>query len=144
MKTLFLLLPLFLFGSIKAQTHFQETDQMAVWSIEAAKVAQDYVKLLDQGNYAESWKRGASLFQRTVNQKEWESALARSRGRLGAMKSRTLKDQRPAFDPKGLPKGAYMVVEYNTSFEKAPNSGELLTLIREPNGAWKVLTYQVN
>lgn len=118
--------------------------EMAAWMIEAARAAQEYVNLIDQGKYADSWKQGAKLFQRTISQPEWATALNMVRGKLGAVKSRTVKDQRPAWDPKGLPKGPYMVVEYNTSFEKVPNSGEVLTLMREQDGVWRVLTYQVN
>lgn len=121
-----------------------DSDNMGAWMIEAAKNAKDYVETLDKGDYAKSWSMGDPLFQRTISQNEWASALDLSRKRLGKMKSRTLKDQRPAWDPQGLPKGPYMVVEYNTSFEKAPQSGELLTLRRDSNGNWRVLTYQVN
>ena len=67
-----------------------------------------------------------------------------TRQRLGNTKTRLLKDQRLAHDPKGLPEGAYMIIEYDTSFEHVPNSAELLTLMREPTGLWKVLTYQVD
>jgi hypothetical protein len=124
----------------------QQTDasQVEAWKIEAAKVAKDYVNLLDQGKYAESWDTGSSIFQKTISKGEWVLALQLARQKLGKVQSRTLKDERPAWDPKGLPKGAYMVVEYNTSFAKAPNSGELLTLRLEPSGQWKILTYQVN
>ncbi len=119
-------------------------DEMAAWMIEAAQVAKDYVEGLDRGEYANSWPKGDILFQRTISQKEWVTALGLARKRLGGVKSRTLKDQRPAWDPHGLPKGPYMVVEYNTSFDRAPNSGELLTLRRGADGHWRVLTYQVN
>lgn len=119
-------------------------DEWAGWMIEAAQVAKDYVEGLDKGQYAASWTKGDSLFQRTITQKEWVTALNLARKRLGGVKSRTLKDERPAIDPKGLPKGPYMVVEYNTSFERAPDSGELLTMRRGSDGIWRVLTYQVN
>lgn len=129
-------------SSTPAQT--QEQAQWAAWMIEAARVAEDFVHTIDQGRYAESWSKGAQIFQRTITQKEWEMALQMARTPLGNTVSRTLKDERPAVDPKGLPRGPYMVVEYNTSFQKAPNSGELITMMRESNGQWKVLTYQVN
>lgn len=121
-----------------------ESGDMAAWLIEALHVAQDYVEMLDKGQYSESWTKGAAIFQRTISQKEWDMALKLARRRLGAVQSRSLKDERPAYDPKGLPKGVYMVVEFNTSFQKAQNSGELLTLMRESDGKWRVLTYQVN
>ena len=122
----------------------REQDQMAAWMIEAAQVAKDYVDGLDKEQYAQSWEKSDPLFQKTISQKEWATALEMSRKPLGRTKSRTLKDQRPALDPHGLPKGPYMVVEYHTAFEKAPQSGELLTLRRDPDGRWRVLTYQVN
>lgn len=131
-------------AAIESPLELQNSPELAAAKIESAKVAQDYVQLIDQGRYAESWQRGARLFQGTVSQKQWVAALTLARRRLGQVKSRTLKDQRPAWDPRGLPKGAYMVVEYNTSFTRAPQSGELLTLMQEPNGEWKVLTYHVN
>jgi hypothetical protein len=133
-------------NSIDKQEQATPVDQnlWAAWMIEAAQVAKDYVDTLDQEKYQESWGKGDALFQRTINQKEWTAALDLSRKSLGKVKSRTLKDEKPAIDPQGLPKGPYMVVEYSTSFEKAPNSGELLTLRRGNDGQWKVLTYQVN
>ncbi len=122
----------------------RDQSQMAAWMIEAAQAAKDYVETIDKGLYAQSWSRGDSLFQQTISQKEWATALQGARKPLGKVLSRTLKDQRPAWDPRGLPKGPYMVIEYNTSFEKAPQSGELLTLRMGPDGRWRVLTYQVN
>ncbi len=122
----------------------QEQDQMPAWMIESAQVAKDYVDGLDKGQYAQSWSKGDTLFQHTITKEEWAKALTDSRKPLGKANSRKLKDQRPAQDPHGLPKGAYMVVEYDTSFDNAPNSGELLTLRRGTDGKWRVLTYQVN
>ncbi|MCE2983091.1 MAG: DUF4019 domain-containing protein [Parachlamydia sp.] len=122
----------------------QQSEEMAAWMIEAAQAAKSYVEQLDKGDYSASWTKGDLLFQRTITQKEWVTALNLARKRLGNVRSRTLKDQRPAFDPAGLPKGPYMVVEYNTSFDKARNSGELLTLRRGADNKWRVLTYQVN
>jgi hypothetical protein len=112
--------------------------------IDALQVAKKYVDNIDSGQYEDSWRSGDSIFQKTINPKEWITALQQARAPLGAVKSRTLKDEKPAFNPKGLPQGAYMVVEYTTSFEKAPNSGELLTLRKGEDGKWRVLTYQVN
>jgi hypothetical protein len=122
----------------------KQNEEMAAWMIEAGQVAKNYVEGLDKGEYSASWAKGDILFQRTITQKEWTTALNLARKRLGNVQSRTLKDQRPAWDPVGLPKGPYMVVEYNTSFDAAPGSGELLTLRRGSDGIWRVLTYQVN
>lgn len=122
------------------ENHSQE----AAWMLESAQVANDYVDTIDKGNYAQSWTKGDQIFQHTITKEEWTKALNQSRKPLGKVISRKVKDQRPAMNPQGLPRGAYMVVEYDTSFEKAPLSGELLTLRRGSDGTWRVLTYQVN
>lgn len=121
-----------------------ESGAMSAWLIEALQAARSYVEMLDRGQYSESWNYGAKLFQRTITQAEWTKALELARKRLGGVRSRTLKDERPAYNPRGMPAGVYMVVEFNTSFDRAPNSGELLTLMRDSDGQWHVLTYQVN
>jgi Protein of unknown function (DUF4019) len=122
----------------------EDQGQTAAGMIESAQVAQDYVDGLDGEQYAQSWTKGDQIFQHTISKEEWTKALNLSRKPLGKVKSRKLKDQRPAWDPHGLPRGAYMVVEYDTSFENAPSSGELLTLRKGSDGKWRVLTYQVN
>lgn len=122
----------------------EEQAQMASWMLESGKVANDYVDAIDKEQYAQSWTKGDQIFQHTITKDEWAKALDQSRKPLGKVTSRKLKDQRPAMNPQGLPKGAYMVVEYDTNFEKAPSSGELLTLRRGSDGTWRVLTYQVN
>jgi hypothetical protein len=118
--------------------------EMKAWMKESAPAALDYVNMLDRGEYAQSWSKGDPVFQQVLSQDEWVKSLNGARKPLGKVTSRKLKDQRPAVNPKGLPIGAYMVVEYDTAFENAPVSGELLTLHRGTDGKWRVLTYQVN
>jgi hypothetical protein len=82
------------------------------------------------------------LFQSTIPQKEWRTHLEGKRRPLGAVRAREVKDQRPAWDPRGLPKGAYMVLEFTTTFANGTKE-ELITMMQEQNGAWKVLTYEI-
>lgn len=131
-------------NSAKSGKENVEQTQQAAWMLESAKVAGDYVDALDREYYDQSWTRGDQIFQHTITKEEWTKALIKNRKPLGKVNSRTMKDQRLAMDPQGLPRGAYMVVEYDTSFANAPSSGELLTLRRGSDGTWRVLTYQVN
>lgn len=102
-----------------------------------------WLKLVDQGNYGQSWDAGALTFELTITKQEWEKALTAMRQPLGSVMSRELLEQRIAENPKGLPKGSYMVLFYKTSFSNRPEANELLTLQQQNNGQWKVLTYHV-
>ena len=62
---------------------------------------------------------------------------------MGELESRTVLDQRTAQNPQGLPAGEYMVMVYKTSFTNNKNSNEVVTLMQESDGKWRVLTYQV-
>lgn len=119
-------------------------DEVAGWMVETGKIGKDFVEGIDKGEYAQSWTNGDQLFQHTITQDNWTKALSDNRAKLGKVKSRTLKEQKPAWDPHGLPKGAYMVVEFDTSFDNAPGTVELLTMRRGSDNKWRVLTYEVN
>lgn len=114
----------------------------AAWVIECAQVAKDYVDRLDRGQYVQSWSKGDLFFQHAVSQKEWMQLLNSTRKKLGSVRSRALRNQQIAWNPVGMPQGAYMVIEFKTAFENSPSSKELLTLRRGSDGIWRVLTYQ--
>lgn len=110
---------------------------------ESVLAAQKWLSLLDKEKYSESWDTGSQLFQQTIPKEEWQKVMDAIRKPLGKVSSRDILDQRTANNPKGLPVGEYIVLFYNTSFAGKPAAHELVTLIKESNGQWKVLTYQV-
>lgn len=109
---------------------------------DTANVAAQWLKMIDDGKYGESWDFASQLFQFTLKRKEWEVAEEKLRAPMGRLISRQLVLQAPAKDPKNLPKGDYMVLEYKASFANRPEVSELVTMIKESDGKWRVLTYQ--
>lgn len=105
--------------------------------------AEAWLKLVDQGRYENSWEAGALSFQLTISKKEWSKALDTLRKPLGTVVSRQLLEQRVAQNPKGLPAGEYLVIYYKTIFSNRADANELLTLQKQNNGQWKLLTYHV-
>lgn len=112
--------------------------------VDAAKAAQAWLKLVDSGNYEQSWEDGSVSFKQVMPKKSWVFALDAARKPLGPIQSRTLVDEIPKANPSRLPAGLYMVFNFKSSFVNATNSGELLTMRKDPDGHWRVLTYQVN
>lgn len=110
----------------------------------SAATGESWLNLVDQGRYENSWEAGALTFQLTISKKEWSKNLELQRKSLGKEVSRKLVEQRVAENPKGLPAGEYMVNVYKTSFSNKPEAIEVMTLQKQNNGSWKVLTYFVN
>lgn len=109
----------------------------------AALASENWLKLIDDHKYGESWDASSRIMQGTIKRAEWVQAMDSLRKPFGKVTSRTVLDQRTAKDPKGLPQGDYMVMFYSTNFANKQSAHELVTLFKE-GGTWKVLTYQVN
>lgn len=110
---------------------------------EAAKASKDWLTLLDNGRYGDSWEKASSLLKKTMPKNGWEQVLEKTRKPLGSVGSREAIDQRVAKNPHGLPPGSYMVLFYKTKFAQKAMAYELVTLFNE-DGHWRVVTYQVN
>jgi hypothetical protein len=108
----------------------------------SAEAANRWLALVDQGKYGESWDTASNIMRFTIKRDEWIKAQEKLRGPLGNVISRTIVEQSPAKDPKGLPAGDYMVLAYKTKFTNRPSAYELVTMVLSTDGLWKVLTYQ--
>jgi hypothetical protein len=109
---------------------------------EAAKTAADaWLVLVDKGQYAESWEQAAKLFKGAVTQDKWKEAATAVRAPLGKVVSRKLKSRQLTDSLPGAPAGRYVVIEYDTEFEKKPSAVEIVTPMADPDGAWRVSGY---
>lgn len=112
--------------------------------LEALKAAQAWLKLVDEGRYEESWNQGSVSFKAVMPKSSWVEALNAARRPLGAVQKRSVKNQAPAMNPNRMPPGLYMVINYDTSFALATQSGEFMTMRKDPDGKWRILDYRVN
>lgn len=107
----------------------------------SADAAAAWLQFVDNGQFSQSWNSGSKTFQLTIKQGEWDKAMEKLRRPLGNLVKRDLIEQRTAKNPKGLPEGEYMVLFYKSSFSNRPEANELITMVRESDGKWRVLTY---
>jgi hypothetical protein len=109
---------------------------------EAARVsAEGWLALVDQGKYADSWDQAAKLFRGAVTKEQWQTAAAAARGPLGKMISRKLKSSQYTQALPGAPDGRYVVIQYDSVFEKKAQAVETITPMADPDGAWRVSGY---
>jgi hypothetical protein len=101
-----------------------------------------WLKLLDQGNYGESWETATKFIQYTLTKEEWIQSMDILRKPLGSMIDRTLVDMRVAMNPPNVPEGEYMILVFDTKFSSGTTAKELLTM-QEHQGVWRLYTYSL-
>ena len=98
--------------------------------------ARQWLVLVDDKNYAQSWSQAGKAFQAKQKADAWAAAAGDKRGALGAVASRDLK----SID---LGRTDIAVVKYDTVFAHKAQAVETVTLAFE-NGGWQVTDYSVN
>jgi hypothetical protein len=105
--------------------------------------ARAWLSLVDEGKYAESWNQAATVFKETVTQESWIQSLKSYRQPLGKNKSRTRTSSKYARTLPGAPDGEYVVIQYQSSFEKKQSAVETITPMLDRDGKWRVSGYYI-
>ena len=109
----------------------------------AVKAVESWLNLVDSARYAESWKAAASLFREKVTAAQWEEAVRSARGPLGPVESRKLVTAQYTRTLPGAPDGEYVVIRYETTFQKKKSSIETVTPMKDNDGVWRVAGYTI-
>ena len=118
----------------------------------AVGAAEEWLALVDAGNSEESWQHAASLFKygisserffiSGISNQQWRSSVKEVQASLGKVALRRLKSKRYTEELPWEPDGEYVVIEYETSFERQMNRTEVVILIKERDGVWRVCRYK--
>lgn len=111
--------------------------------VAAQASAEEWLAVVDQGNYKESWKMMAATFKETVSRRRWNSTVQDLRAPLGKTLSRKLKSAELTKDLAGAPDGEYVVLKFDTDFENKSNVVETVTPMRESDLQWRVSGYSL-
>jgi hypothetical protein len=109
----------------------------------AVASAERWLGLVDQGNYTESWKEAATLFRNAVSQRQWKQTLQAVRKPLGTLVTRKVKTKTYSISLPGAPDGEYVVIEFESSFEKKRSAVETVTPMMDKDGKWRVSGYYI-
>lgn len=101
---------------------------------EVIAAAQNWLELLDQARWEESYRLTGTAFRKLNTAQVWARVSERVRGPLGAMVSRTLESQ----DFVPAPPSGYEVVKFRTAFANKPAAIETVSFVREGD-AWRVV-----
>jgi hypothetical protein len=105
--------------------------------------AKQWLTLIDDGNYAESWNQAGSYLKGKIGSDAFGQQVGGTRTPLGAMSSRNLKDVKVSKTLPGMPDGQYAVVRYDSAFAHKAAAVESVTLSSGKDG-WSVIGYHIN
>ena len=115
---------------------------------EAAKeAALEWLALVDDGEYADSWEQAGKLLQAAVTSEEWANAAQSARNQVATMlpgidfSTRGLITARYTEDIPNAPPGEYVIAQYAIS-QSGQKIIETVSLQLEGE-AWKVVGYFV-
>jgi hypothetical protein len=117
------------------------TDSTAVATADAQHVAELWLATLDAGKYAEGWTEAATPLRSAVAQPAFVQAMTASRAPLGALKTRALRSATYATSVPGAPDGQYVVMQFDTTFDKKQLALETVTPMKDADGQWRVSGY---
>lgn len=109
----------------------------------AVEAANQWLNLIDNGQYAESWELTAELFRRAVEKKTWNKQMNAVRKPLGKLISREVIKKEYMISMPGAPDGEYVVIQYSTNFENKKNAIETVTPMKDKDGEWRVSGYYI-
>jgi hypothetical protein len=102
-----------------------------------------WLSLVDEENSAESWNQAAGLFRAAVTREQWQNTLKAVRVPLGKVVARKLKSKQYTKTLPGAPDGEYVVIQYETTFEKKQSVIETVTPMLDKDGKWRVSGYYI-
>jgi len=114
--------------------------------------AEEWLALVDVGDFEESWEHTAShfksgifekhFFKSGISKQQWQSSLRTVEDSLRKAVLRRLKSKRYTTKLPWEPPGQYVVIEYETTFERQMNRTETVILMKESDGEWRVAGYK--
>ena len=110
----------------------------------ATESAQNWLNLVDEEKYEESWDETAAYFQGVISKEQWNSSMESVRKPLGEKLSRNLKSKQYRTNVPGAPDGEYVVIQFQTSFSNKKSAIETVTPMKDADGKWRVAGYYIN
>jgi hypothetical protein len=109
----------------------------------AVAAAQEWLTMVDDRKYVESWKEAAQYFKNAVKQEQWEQSLQAVRNPLGKLISRQVESKIYTTSLPGAPDGEYVVIQFMSSFENKRSAIETVTPMMDKDAKWRVSGYYI-
>ena len=110
---------------------------------DAMEVAREWLVLVDGSAYGEAWDTAGTMFRGSVEREKWEIAVTQARNTAGALMARKLRTASFTRQLPNKPEGEYVIIHFDTRFEKQGLVSESVTTERDKDGRWRVAGYWI-
>jgi hypothetical protein len=115
-----------------------------IWEREATSVARSWLRLVDDRRHPASWAAAAPLLREEIGSREWDAALRAVRAPLGRCLWRKVRSQAVVEGPPGALRGPYVVIRFESVFERRSRAAETVTPVLGTDGRWRVAAYFIS
>lgn len=112
-------------------------------TFEAQQVANNWLALVDQGRYDESYDEASQSFKVAVGRGEWIQKVTAARRTAGKLLSRKMTRATEIRNPPHAAPGDYVFIVYRSSFANLKSALETVVPVREKDGKWRVSNYTI-
>jgi hypothetical protein len=109
----------------------------------AVQASLNWLSIVDEGKYRESWENASALLKKAVTADELSRSLEASRGVFGALESREPTSRSYETALPGAPDGEYVVIQCKSSFTHKKEAVETVTPMLEADDVWRVSGYYI-
>lgn len=135
---------LFLLGSVAIQADAASAPSPQDKEKAALAASNEWLKLIDTGDFIKSWKETSCIFQTAVTQDKWTQIMKNGREPFGALVSRKFRGSKYLTELPGAPKGDYIVVQFETLLQNRKSIVvETVTSMLDTDKKWKVSGYYI-
>ena len=110
---------------------------------DALAAAENWLTMIDHGEYAKSWQEAGAYFKTAITEGEWVQSMQEVRKPLGKLISRKVKSLAPKTSLPNTPEGKYVAIQFEISFGKGKSGLETVTPQLERDGKWRVAGYGI-
>jgi hypothetical protein len=107
----------------------------------ATRISGEWLMLVDDSKYSDSWEKTAIYFKQNVTKKEWVKKIKGVRQPMGRLIHRKRISAQYTDSLPGAPDGEYVVIQYRSSFENKKTAIETVTPMKDQDGIWRISGY---
>lgn len=105
--------------------------------------ARAWLKLVDSGDYKDSWENASPLFKGKTSEGAWIKSITAIRAPRGAMNARYIATAGATKSLSGFPDGEYIVLQFYTTFGEKGLALETITLAKAKDDTWQIADYEI-